>query len=844
MGKFIDATLRLIDDFTKPMANAVSAFEERSKSMMRAGKDIEKVGKGISNTGKTLTATVTTPIMGLGISAIKTAADFEKGMSTVQSICGASGKDLVNLSDKAREMGAKTKYSATEATEAFKYMGMAGWNTQQMVDGIEGVMYLAGATGEDLASTSDIVTNAITAFGLQASDTNMFVDVLAQTANSANTDVAMMGETFKYAGTMAGTLGYSIQDVALATGLMANSGVQGSMAGTALNSMFTRLATDAGASSKQLGALGTLTQKLGVEFYDSKGNARDLSDVLSEMRAATKDMNDEEKSAIANKIAGMEAQKGLLAILNASESDYNKLANAINNADGAATKMYETANDNLTGQLTTLSSTLESIAITFGNKMLPYIKKGTTYIQELGDKLNSLTDAQVESIIKWAGFAASVGPGLLVLGKTTTAMGSTIESLGDMGKGLKEMGARAKVAKGILGTLKMPKLALPGGGKIASLFGSGVGKIFSAMGSGAGKAAAPIKALGSTIASFAGKSKMLQGTAKLGGGLFKGLGAGIKAINSPFTKGAKVIGTAGKALFTFLGPAGTAILVIGAIVAAGVLLYKNWDKVTAGAKKLGVWVKSVFQACGFDIQSFTGSAGESFQKFIGKAQELWELVGPVVKKIGELWMKVFQVELAGIIGGAIGLFGSLLQSVSDIFAGLTRIFGGIVDFITGVFTGDWEKAWSGVRDIFGGIFETLVALAKAPLNGVISLINGAIAGINNLGIKIPDWVPRLGGKDFKINIPTIQMLYSGTNNWRGGPAMIHDRGAEIVDLPSGTRVYPHDKSLQMAKEEGKKKVTVIVQKIADKVEISDPQDVDRIMDRFIKKLEETAENTA
>lgn len=862
MGKFIDATLRLIDDFTKPMANAVSAFEERSKSMMRAGKDIEKVGKGISNTGKTLTATVTTPIMGLGISAIKTAADFEKGMSTVQSICGASGKDLVNLSDKAREMGAKTKYSATEATEAFKYMGMAGWDAQQMMDGIEGVMYLAGATGGDLASTSDIVTDALTAFGLQASDTNMFVDVLAQTANKANTDVSMLGESFKYVAPVAGAMKYSVQDVSVALGIMANSGIKSSQAGTALRTWITNMA-------KPTDSMATAMEKLGLSLTDSEGNMKSFATVMQETRGAFANLTEDQKAQYAATIAGKEGMSGMLAIVNASDGDFEKLTQAINASDGACKKMYDTANDNLTGQLTILGSTLESVAITFGNKMLPYIKKGTTYIQELGDRLNSLTDAQVESIIKWAGFAASVGPGLLVLGKTTTVIGSTVSSLGKMGKGLKEMGERAKVAKGILGTLKMPKLTLPGsvkalgsvitsfagkskvlqgtaklGGGLFKGLGSGTGKIFSAIGNGAGKAAAPVKALGSTIASFAGKSKVLQGTAKVGSGAFSILSKGIKAINSPFTKGAQVIGTAGKALFTFLGPAGTAILVIGAIVAAGVLLYKNWDKVTAAAKKLGVWVKSVFQACGFDIQSFTGSAGANLQKFIGKAQELWELVGPVVKKIGELWMKVFQVELAGIIGGAIGLFGSLLQSVSDVFAGLTRIFGGIVDFISGVFTHDWEKIWSGVRDIFGGIFETLVALAKAPLNGVISLINGAIAGINNLGIKIPDWVPRLGGKEFKINIPTIQMLYTGTNNWRGGPAMIHDRGAEIVDLPSGTRVYPHDKSLQMAREEGKKKVTVIVQKIADKVEISDPQDVDRIMDRFVKKLEETAENTA
>lgn len=837
MGKFIDATLRLIDDFTKPMANAVSAFEERSKSMMRAGKDIEKVGKRIASLGTKMTAGITIPVVTMGTAAVQNFGNVDKTLKLVEATMGDVKWAAGDLEGALKKAAANSVFTMDEAAEATLNFARQGFDAKKSAEMLEPALSLAAGTATDLSEVTSGLGNTLKVFESQGLTASQAANIFAQAQAQANTTTSELFEAMSVGSSIFKTVGWSMQDLAAITDVFGDNFISGSEGATAIKTGLARLVSPA-----KEGAVWM--EKLGVNVANADGTMQSMVKVQEQLHNAFARLSQEEQMQAASAIFGKNQMGKWLTLINTAPETVENYRNSLDNLNDTANGMADSLLSGVGGSIEKLKSTFDVFSYSVGKNLAEPAKQAIDKITELIETFNNMDEATQKNIIKQVGFAASVGPGLLVLGKTTTAMGSTIESLGDMGKGLKEMGARAKVAKGILGTLKMPKLALPGGGKIASLFGSGLGKIFSAMGSGAGKAAAPIKALGSTIASFAGKSKMLQGTAKLGGGLLKGLGAGIKAINSPFTKGAKVIGTAGKALFTFLGPAGTAILVIGAIVAAGVLLYKNWDKVTAGAKKLGVWVKSVFQACGFDIQSFTGSAGESFQKFIGKAQELWELVGPVVKKIGELWMKVFQVELAGIIGGAIGLFGSLLQSVSDIFAGLTRIFGGIVDFITGVFTGDWEKAWSGVRDIFGGIFETIVALAKAPLNGVISLINGAIAGINNLGIKIPDWVPRLGGKEFKINIPTIQMLYTGTNNWRGGPAMIHDRGAEIVDLPSGTRVYPHDKSLQMAREEGKKKVTVIVQKIADKVEISDPQDVDRIMDRFVKKLEETAENMA
>lgn len=298
---------------------------------------------------------------------INTQKDFEAAMSQVQAVSGADSDELEQLTKKAEEMGATTKFTATDSAEAFNYMAMAGWKTEDMLDGISGIMQLAAAANEDLGTTSDIVTDALTAFGLKASDAGMFSDVLAAASSNANTNVSMMGETFKFAASMAGSLGYSVQDVALMTGLMANSGIKASMAGTALNSIMTRLSTNTHHARDTL-------EELGIKFFDAQGNARPLVDVMEELRDATANMNDEQKTSVANAIADTNSQKGLLAILNASETDYNKLANAIDNAAGASERMADTQLDNLSGSITLLQSAVDGVKISFGSRLNHYVR--------------------------------------------------------------------------------------------------------------------------------------------------------------------------------------------------------------------------------------------------------------------------------------------------------------------------------------------------------------------------------------------------------------------------------------------------------------------------------------
>lgn len=311
--------------------------------------------------------------LGLG-DTVHTFMDFEAAMSQVSAVSGASGTELEKLTEKAREMGATTKFTSTEAAEAFNYMAMAGWKTGDMLNGIDGVLNLAAASNEDLATTSDIVTDAMTAFGMKANEASHFADVMAAASSSANTNVGLMGETFKYVAPVAGAMGYSIEDSAIAIGLMANNGIKASQGGTALRSIISRLSTDAGASSRKLGALGTLTQKLGVQFYKADGSARALNDILIDSRSAWQGLSKQQQINYAKTIAGEEAMSGWLALMNAAPSDIEKVTAAIKNCDGVAKDMADTMMDNLKGSLTKLQSAVGGLKESFGERLSPYVR--------------------------------------------------------------------------------------------------------------------------------------------------------------------------------------------------------------------------------------------------------------------------------------------------------------------------------------------------------------------------------------------------------------------------------------------------------------------------------------
>lgn len=433
--------------------NELKRLEEQANQSATAlqkisatGEKLQDVGDKVSGVGKKMLP-VTGAVTALRTAAVKTVSDFDSAMSQVAAVSGATGSDFDKLREKAREMGEKTKFSASEAAEAMNYMAMAGWKTEDMLNGIEGVMNLAAASGEDLASTSDIVTDALTAFGLTAADSGHFADVPAAASSNANTNVSMMGETFKYCAPIAGSLGFSVEDTAEAIGLMANAGIKSTQAGTSLRTIMTNLSGDVKICGS---AIGEVT----IATTNADGSMRGLSDILADCRVAFGGLTESERANAAEALVGKNAMSGFLALMNAGEGDITKLSSAIDNCNGKSKEMAGSMQDNLAGQLTILKSQLEELAIFFGELLMPAIRTVVGWIQSFVDWLNGMDEGTRKVIMTVALFAAALGPVLIVIGKVISAVG-TIMTI------VPKIAAAIKVVTGAFGALNAVMLANP-----------------------------------------------------------------------------------------------------------------------------------------------------------------------------------------------------------------------------------------------------------------------------------------------------------------------------------------------------------------------------------------------
>lgn len=454
-----------VNNATADLEKMKSTLDAMPNSFQLVGGKMEEIGGKITGVGKDMSAKVTAPIVGLGIAAVKTAADFDAEMSKVAAISGATGEDLDKLRAKAKEMGETTKFSASESAQALEYMAMAGWKTDQMTSGLEGIMNLAAASGEDLATTSDIVTDALTAFGLKAEDSGHFADVLAAASSNANTNVSMMGETFKYAAPIAGAMGYSVEDTAEAIGLMANSGIKASQAGTSLRTIMTKLNGELVVSGENL---GTMT----LNTTNADGSMREFSDILADLRYGFARMTESEQTANAEALVGKNAMSGFLALMNAAPADIEKLNTAILNADGTAKSMADTMNNNLNGQLTILKSQLEGVAISLGEQLMPYISTAVDKISQLVTWFSNLDQGTKDTIVTVAGLAAVIGPALVVVGTVISSVGKIITVIGAAQKAFLLIKPAIAAAGAAIGGLSAPVLIAAG--VIAGLIAAGV----------------------------------------------------------------------------------------------------------------------------------------------------------------------------------------------------------------------------------------------------------------------------------------------------------------------------------------------------------------------------------
>ena len=395
MSRNIGATLSLNNgNFFTNMKSAINASNNLKNTLNGTTTGMKNFGSQSSTAGGIITSLASKAAVAIGAfvgikqavnfgkDVVNTGLEFEQGMANVSAISGATGAELTALSEKAKEMGATTKFSALEASDAMSYMAMAGWNSSQMIDGIGGIMNLAAASGEELASVSDIVTDSLTAFGLKASDSADFADILATACAKSNTNVSLLGEAFKNVAPTAGAMGYSVRDTTVALGLMANAGIKGGAAGTSLNGVMTRLA-------KPTKEVNTAMQALGLSAVNADGSMKPLSQFIPELQAKFSTLTDAQKGQYATMIAGKNAMSGFLSIVNSSPSDFQALTDAINNSEGAAQSMADTMNDTVSGKLTLLKSQFEGVKIAIFDALGSSQFKGV--LQSMSDGLSAIT---------------------------------------------------------------------------------------------------------------------------------------------------------------------------------------------------------------------------------------------------------------------------------------------------------------------------------------------------------------------------------------------------------------------------------------------------------------------
>ena len=437
------------------LAKVPNGIQIIGQRMQETGQKIQNAGKMMTSVGSTLTKSVTAPIAALGAASIKTTADFDESMSKVQALSGATGKDFDALRDKARQMGATTKYSAGESAEALSYMALAGWDTNQMLDGLDGVMNLAAASGMDLAEASDLVTDYLSAFGLEAKDSARMADQLAYAQAHSNTTTTQLGEAFGNSAAQMHTAGQSMETTTAILEAFANQGLKGSEAGTALSAMMRDITQKMKNGKIQIGDTSIAVQ-------DQNGNFRNMVDILADVEKATEGMGSAEKSAALMTTFTARSVKGVsMALTEGTDNIYSYEA-ALHSADGTAKDMAETMQDNLKGQLTILKSQLQELGISFGDILVPHVRKAVEWLQGMVDKFNSLDSSTKEQIAKFAALAAAIGPVLLVGGKLTTGVGKLVEGGGKAIEWLGKMASGTVSLSGSLGPLALGLAAVAG----------------------------------------------------------------------------------------------------------------------------------------------------------------------------------------------------------------------------------------------------------------------------------------------------------------------------------------------------------------------------------------------
>lgn len=749
MSKVIDLVMRLQDGVTSVLSGINARMQDTAVAANGAGRRVQKVGEGISGIGDKLMP-VSAAIVGAGAAAVHAFVGFDSAVTSAGAKAGATAEEIEQLREVAKGLGNDFPISATEAAVAMDGLAASGMNANQIMGTLPSIVEASVASGESLEVTSNVVAGALNTWGLMtgnvAENSQRMADVIQMAANKSKLGMADFGVAMQYAGAPAAALGIQVEELATSMAIMSNNNIEASTSGRSLRMMLSRLVDPPKEASEALA-------KLGVNAVDSSGKFVGLGNVYDQLRSKMQGLTEAEKFKLAGDIAGTESASALLAVLNTSTEDYNELRQAMDDASGSSKKQADLMKQTLLGTFKDLASKVEALGISFAEVLQPKIKSVANSLGTLATWFKNLNPAVKDMIVNIGlsvvGFTALTK----ILGPAVSGVGSLMRVYGDIGKVL---------------------AGSPIQNKLLEVSIHGITKAYNLLGSVAGRVIPWI-------------ARMLP--------------------------------------MAFTGPVG---LAVGAIALIGIAIWKNWDTVRPvlesfgrGFMGLARYVGDVVAKIWTHLQPFVTKLAETFGKGIDRLMASFQRLGKVLSPVLDFIMYTVGAIAAVLIGGPLavaighlvlgftiavaaieGILTGLVVAITGIIDGISQILSGIIDFITGVFTGNWALAWSGVVEIFSGIVTGITAIFDGVIEGVRATINSLISSINGISFDIPDWVPGVGGKSFgPLNIP---MLYSGTDNWSGGPAMVHDRGAEIINLPSGSQVIPHAQSLRSAYDQGKR----------------------------------------
>lgn len=643
----IDVIMRLTDQVTAPLTRIRSQMDATAKTSTRLGRTVQTVGKNIGSISSALMP-VSAGLVAAGTMAATTFMDFDRVITGAGAKAGASAAELEKMRAAATQMGADFPVSATEVAQAMDALAASGFNANQTVALMPSILTSAVASGEGLAQTSQVVTSALNIWGMAQENVGQnaarVADVIQQAANASSLGLQDFSVALQYAGPPAAALNMNIEELSTALAVMKNNGIDASTIGSAMSNILMRLINPPKQAAEAIA-------QLGLQVKDANGNFVGFENVIGQMRIAMQGLNSTQRAELANTIAGEQAYKGLLALINTAPNEYKRLSNEINNAAGSSARQYEIMKNTLSGSVEDMKGSLEALAINFGSVLAPSIRQAAAAIGSIADAINAMSPEQkamladiAMGIVGFTGFAFAVGKVVSI------------------------------------------------GGSLVTMYGN----------------------IATVLAGHHIRNKLLE---------YSIIGIG-RAFTFLRTAALTALPRIGAAFTLILSPVG---LAVAGVIAAGYLLYRNWDTVKQ-------WITGVLSAL---CNGFTAAFG--------------------------MWRAILMTFL---------------------------------NFVASVFVGGWNAAWNGLLSVVSYVAEGTRSIFGGVLESVRSMFNGVIDSINGIQITIPAWVPGFGGSTFgPLGIPK---LATGTDNWRGGPAMIHDRGAEIVDLPTGTRVIPHDASITAA----------------------------------------------